>query len=163
MLRQMSFDKYEDGNDVYSYGWGIKALKEMFDIPKEGKGSYMRAKGGFDRSNFEKYVIDSLCDDLAKCKMIQLVIQPDGKLYEKVKNGNRVQGYRFYWTLSQRPAVAEAHEVKAIADRVDRNPQVLKIAKDILAGEKVKKKKPKKNGFNDFEQRDYDYSELEGE
>ena len=76
----MSFDKYEDGNDVYSYGWGIKALKEMFDIPKEGKGSYMRAKGGFDRSNFEKYVIDPLCDDLAKCKMIQLVIQPDGKL-----------------------------------------------------------------------------------
>lgn len=163
LLRQMSFDKYEDGNDVYSYGWGIKALKEMFDIPKEGKGSYMRAKGGFDRSNFEKYVIDPLCDDLAKCKMIQLVIQPDGKFYEKVKNGNRVQGYRFYWTLSQRPAVAEAHEVKAIADRVDRNPQVLKIAKDILAGEKVKKKKPKKNGFNDFEQRDYDYSELEGE
>ena len=161
LLRQMSFDKYEDGNDVYSYGWGIKALKEMFDIPKEGKGSYMRAKGGFDRSNFEKYVIDPLCDDLAKCKMIQLVIQPDGKFYEKVKNGNRVQGYRFYWTLSQRPAVAEAHEVKAIADRVDRNPQVLKIAKDILAGEKVKKKKPKKNGFNDFEQRDCDYSDLE--
>lgn len=161
LLRQMSFDKYEDGNDVYSYGWGIKALKEMFDIPKEGKGSYVRAKGGFDRSNFEKRVLDPLCDDLAKCKMIQLVIQPDGKLYEKVKNGNRVQGYRFYWTLSQRPAVAEAHEVKAIADRVDRNPQVLKIAKDILAGEKVKKKKPKRNGLNDFEQRDCDYSDLE--
>ncbi len=161
LLRQMSFDKYEDGNDVYSYGWGIKALKEMFDIPKDGKGSYMRSKGGFDRSNFEKYVIDPLCDDLSKCKMIQLVIQPDGKLYEKVKHGNRVQGYRFYWTLSQRPAVAEAHEVKAIADRVDRNPQVLKIAKDILAGEKIKKNKPKKNSFNDFEQRDCDYSDLE--
>lgn len=160
LLRQMSFDRYEVGNNVYSYGWGIKALKEMFEIPKDGKGSYTDSKGHFDRYNFEKYVIDPLCDDLAKCKMIQLVIQPNGKPYEKVKKGNRVQGYQFYWTLSQRPAVAEAHEVKAIADRVDKNPQVLKVAKDMLNGEK-KPKKPKKNSFNNFEQREYDFEALE--
>ena len=92
--------------------------------------------------------------------MIQLVIQPNGEPYEKVKKGNRVSGYQFYWTLSQRPAVAEAHEVKAIADRVDKNPQVLKVAKDMLEGEK-KPKKPKKNSFNDFPQREYDLEELE--
>lgn len=160
LLRQMSHDKYRvEGTNTYSYGWGIKAFKEMFDIPKEGKGSYMREKGGFDRSNFEKFVIEPLCADLAKCKMIQLVIQPDGKPYEKVKRGNRVDGYRFYWTYTAYPAVAEAHEVKEIQDRVDKNPQVLKVAKDILAGEKKPKKK--KNGFNDFKQNNYDFDALE--
>mgnify|MGYP002626047592 CR=1 FL=1 len=160
LLRQMSFDRYEVGNDVYTYGWGIKALKEMFDIPKDGKGSYTDKNGHFDRPKFEQRILDPICEDLAKCKMIQLVIQSNGKPYEKVKKGNRVQGYQFYWTLSQRPAVAEAHEVKAIADRVDKNPQVLKVAKDMLNGEK-KPKKPKKNSFNNFEQREYDFEALE--
>ncbi|MCR4746009.1 MAG: replication initiation protein [Lachnospiraceae bacterium] len=161
LLRQMSFDKYEVGNNLYTYGWGIKAIKEMFDIPKDGKGSYMRSpkNGGFNRAAFEKYVIEPLCEDLAKCKMIQLVIQPNGKPYEKVKKGNRVAGYQFYWTFSQRPAVAEAHEVKAIADRVEKNPQILKVAKDIVDGKKSKK--PKKSQFHNFPQRDYNYEELE--
>lgn len=161
LLRQLSFDRHKVGENMYSYGWGIKAFKEMFDIPKEGKGSYMREKGGFDRTNFERYVIDPLCEDLMKCKMIQLVIQPDGKPYVKVKSGNRVQGYQFYWTLSQRPAVAEAHEVKAIADRVDKEPQVLKVAKDIIKGEKKPKKDKGKGSFYNFEQREYDYANLE--
>ena len=162
LLRQLSFDKYQVGENMYSYGWGIKAFKEMFDIPKEGKGSYVRDKGGFDRTNFEKKVIDPLCKDLMKCKMIQLVIQPNGKPYEKVKSRNRVQGYQFYWTLSQRPAVAEAREVKAITDRVDKDPQVLKVAKDIIAGKDNPKsqKKQKKNSFNNFEQRKYSDEEM---
>lgn len=163
LLRQMSFDRYEVGRNVYSYGWGIKAFKEMFDIPKEGKGSYMRDKDGFDRANFERYVIDPLCEDLMKTKMIQLVVQPDGKLYEKVKNGNRVQGYRFYWTYSAHPAVATAPEVKAITERVDKDPQVLKVAKDVVAGKgKPKRKKSQKPAFKNFEQRSYDWGELEG-
>lgn len=153
LLRQKSFDKYEVGNNVFSYGWGVKAFKEMFDIPKDGKGSYMREKGGFNRTEFEKKVIDPLCADLAKCKMIQLIIQPNGKPYEKVKKGNRVEGYQFYWTLSQYPAVAESHEVKEIAERIDKNPQVLKVAKDILKGEKTQKKE---NMYGSFEQRDYE-------
>lgn len=162
LLRQMSYDKYAAGNNVFTFGWGIKAFKEMFDIPKEGKGSYMREKGGFDRANFEKYVIDPICKDLMKCRMIQLVMQPNGKPYEKVKNGNRVQGYQFYWTLSQRPAIADAGEVKAIADRVDKDPQVLKVAKDIVKGEKKPKKSKKDKGsFYNFEQREYDHKELE--
>ena len=124
----------------------------------------MREKGGFDRTNFEKYVIEPICKDLMKCKMIQLVIQPDGKPYEKVKEKNRVRGYKFYWTLSQRPAVADAGEVKAITDRVDKDPQVLKVAKDIIKGEKKPKKGKKdkdKGSFFNFEQREYDHEELE--
>jgi len=163
-LRQMSYETYSVGNNEFAYAWGVKRIKEMFDIPKEGKGSYMREKGGFDRTNFEKYVIEPICKDLMKCKMIQLVIQPDGKPYEKVKEKNRVRGYKFYWTLSQRPAVADAGEVKAITDRVDKDPQVLKVAKDIIKGEKKPKKGKKdkdKGSFFNFEQREYDHEELE--
>lgn len=161
LLRQMSFDRYEVGNNLYTYGWGIKALKEMFDIPKEGKGSYMRStkNGGFNRSEFEKKILDPICEDLMKCKMIQLVIQENGKPYVKVKNGKSVQGYQFYWMLSQRPLLAEPNEVKAIADRVDKDPQVLKVVRDVLKGEGKKTKN--KNAFCDIEQNVYDFDELE--
>lgn len=148
--------------NVNSYGFGIKALKEMFDIPKDGEGSYMRPDGHFNRTAFEKRVIEPLCEDMKHCKMINLVMQPDGKLYEKVKKGNRVLGYRFYWTYSAHPAVATAAEVKQIQERADKNPQVLKVAKDIVKGEKKKAEKGSgKNRFNNFEQRKYDYEELE--
>ena len=150
LLRQLT----DTRESINQHGWSVTRIKEMFDIPKEGKGSYMRTKGGFDRTNFEKYVIDPLCDDLKKCKMLNLVMQSDGKLYEKVKKGNRVQGYRFYWTISKHPAVASAEEVRKIQKRVDDNAEVLKIAKDLINGKKSKKKA-------DFEQNAYDYDALE--
>jgi hypothetical protein len=128
---------------INDYGFGIKALKEMFDIPKDGEGSYIRGDGSFDRSNFEKRVINPLCEDLKNCRMINLVMQPDGKCYEKVKQGNRVKGYRFYWTFTSHPAVATAEEVHEMQERVDKNPVVLKIAKNMMNGQK----KPKKNNF----------------
>lgn len=146
LLRQLTNTR----ESINQHGWSVKRIKEMFDIPMEGKGSYMREKGGFNRTEFEHKVIEPLCADLQKCKMINLVMQPDGKLYEKVKQGNRVQGYRFYWTFSARPSVATADDIKQIQE----NPEVLKVAKDIIKG----KKKPKKP---DFEQNTYDYEELE--
>lgn len=152
--------KTDTRQEVNCYGLGIQALKEMFDIPKDGKGSYMRENGGFDRTNFEKYVIEPLCEDLMKTKMITLVLQEDGKPYKKVKKGNRVSGYDFFWTYSARPAVAAAEEVREIQERVDKDPAVLKVAKDIIKGEK-KPKQRKKNGFNDFQQREYDFDALE--
>jgi hypothetical protein len=111
----------------------------MFGIPKDGEGSYIRGNGSFDRSNFEKRVIDPICDDIKGCRMINLVMQSDGKPYEKVKRGNRVLGYRFSWTFTSHPAVASAEEVAEIQERVDRNPQILKVAKDMLDGEKKQK------------------------
>lgn len=142
-------------------GFGIRALKELFDIPKEGKGSYMRdaKNGGFNRAEFEKKIIEPLCEDLSKTKMITLVLQKDGKYYEKVYQGKRVAGYRFHWTYSNAPAVATATEVKQIQEKVDKNPQVLKIAKDIIKGEK--KKSPLKGSFHNFPQQDYDFEALE--
>jgi hypothetical protein len=137
---------------------GIKWFKELFNIPKDGKGSYMRAKGGFNRTEFERKVIDPLCADVAKCRMINLVLQADGKYYEKMKKNGRVEAYRFNWTYTSHPRVASAQEVKQIQERVDQNPQVLKVAKDVLAGAK---KSTQKNAFNNFEQREYDSDELE--
>ena len=155
-LRQITDPKKSENSVLL----GIRAIKEMFEIPETGKGSYMREKGGFDRVNFEKRVIDPICEDLQKCRMINLIVQPDGKLYEKVKRGNRIAGYRFYWTFTAYPAVATASEVKQIQNRVDKDPQVLKVAKDILKGEKKPKKK---NQFTDIEQNQYDWDALEAE
>lgn len=87
---------------------GIKKFKEMFDIPKDGKGSYMREKGGFNRTEFERKVIDPLCDELLKTEMITLILTPEGKYYEKIKNGNRVIAYKFYWTINDpKPRIEE--------------------------------------------------------
>ena len=158
-LRQITDTKYPVNECLI----GVRKMKEMFGIPESGKGSYMRPKGGFDRAQFEKYVIDPLCDDLKNCKMIGLSVQPEGKYYEKVKSGNKVIGYRFYWTFSAYPGVATAGEVAEIQERVDKDPRVLKVAKDIIEGEKRKNRTGAGNQFNNFEQNSYDFDQLERE
>lgn len=144
-------------NETSTAKVGIRWFKELFNIPEYGQGSYMREKGGFDRNNFERKVIDPLCEDLAKCKMINLVLQPNGKYYEKLKRGGRVEAYRFDWTYTSHPGVATAKEVRQIQERVDENPEVLKVARDIVKGNK----KAKKNTFNDIGNNDIDFDELE--
>ena len=141
----------------------IKKFKEMFNIPKDGPGSYMREKSGFNRDQFEKRVIDPICAELAKTRMIQLILQPNGKYYEKIKSGNRVIAYKFFWSITEMPRLVTALEDKEIQERQIKNPQIMKVAKDIIKGEKSDKpKKTKKsNGFTDFQQRNYDYDDLE--
>ena len=133
----------------------IRFLKELFDIPKDGKGSYVRTNGHFSRPEFEKYVIDPVCEDLAKSEMIQLILQPDGKYYEKLKRGNRVIAYKLYWTISSHPRVATAQEVAEIRES---NPEVLKIAKDIVNGRKKKQPKAaRKSTFNNYSHEEIDW------
>lgn len=134
---------------------GVKEFKTIFDIPKTGEGSYTEKNGHFSRAHFERRVIDPLCEDMQHCKMIKLIMQPDGKYYVKEKQGSRVAGYRFFWDFSARPGIAAADEVKKIQERVDADPRVLKVAKDLVNGEK---KSEKAGGF---EQRVYDYAALE--
>ncbi len=131
--------------------YGIKDFKQMFNVSKDENGSYMRKDGHFARTHFERRIIDPICKDLAKCDMINLSINPDGKLYRKIKNkhGN-VLGYEFQWTISTHPKVATAEEVKLL----NQNPQDLKIAKDLAKGRKKATKA-------DFEQNTYDYDQLE--
>lgn len=140
-------------------GLGVKALKELFNIPKEGPGSYVRSKGGFDRANFEKYIIDPICEDMSKCEMIQLIVQPDGKYYEKIKEGRKVLGYKFYWNVSDRPGIANAGEIKEIRENIAKDPKTLKIAKDLALGKKKTRKE--QSTVTKFEQNTYDFDELE--
>ena len=136
----------------------IRFLKELFNIPKDGKGSYVRTNGHFSRPEFEKYVIDPVCDDLAKSEMIQLILQPDGKFYEKIKRGNRVIAYKLYWTISTHPRVASAAEVKNIQEAIDADARVLKVAKDIVNGKKKKPKAARKSTFNGYEHENVDWN-----
>lgn len=147
--------------DVNEGTVSVKKFKEMFDIPKDGPGSYMRgSQNHFDRSNFERYVIDPVCEDLTKTSMIRLILQPDGKYYQKIKSGNRVIAYKFFWTLSMHPAVATAVEVHELQNRVDKDPTILKVAQDIVTGKEKKKATPKKAAAGNYIQRDEDYTDL---
>lgn len=144
---------------VHSVRISVRTFKELFDIPQSGEGSYMREKSGFNRSEFERRVIDPLCEDMKRCKMISLIVQPDGKYYVKEKVGKRVSGYRFFWEYSARPGIATAKKTQEIREAIDKDPQVLKVARDIVEGKK--KPKQKKTTFTEFGQRNYDYDELE--
>lgn len=134
----------------------VKYLKELFNIPKEGKGSYVRQNGHFSRPEFEKRVIDPICEDLSKSEMIHLILQPDGRFYEKIKRGNRVIAYKLYWTISSHPRVATAQEVAKIREKVDKNPEILKVAKDIVS-KKKKSKSEKKSTFNGYNHEEIDW------
>ena len=172
-LRQISYGKYEVSNRIYGHLWGIKALKELFDIPENGKGSYMRENDGFDRKNFERYVLDPICKDLANCKMIQLIPLNGSKenekkkiFYEKVKSGNRVLGYQFYWVYTSRPGIASAITIQKALQDIEKDPRILKIAIDVAEGKKNPSKKKcggKQNEFNNFKQNTYDFDALEEE
>lgn len=109
----------------------IRKFKEMFNIPERGKGSYTRndEKHHFNRSEFEKRVIDPVCEELARTEMITLMLTPNGNLYEKVKRGNRVIAYKFYWTIQDpKPKLEEPEpeEVEVIeAAEVEAQPEYL--------------------------------------
>lgn len=137
-----------------------KEFKELFNIPKDGKGSYMRESGGFDRANFEKYVIEPVLRMLGACEHVVLHERgrkPNGEplYYAKIKKHGLVQGYELMYTINKYP---RAIKPETIID-VQENPVNLKIAQDVKEG----KKKPKKNKFNNFDGRKYDFDDLESQ
>lgn len=104
-----------------------KQLKEMFRIPKSGKGSYMRKDDGFDRSNFEKKVLDTAIDEINKGQMLKVlpILDSDeckkGKCYEKIKKNGYVAGYRFKYVVktSTVPPMIEDNEIPGQLDMFD--------------------------------------------
>lgn len=137
-----------------------KEFKELFNIPKDGKGSYMRENGGFDRTNFEKRVIEPVLKMLGACEHVVLHERgrkPNGEplYYTKIKKHGLVQGYELMYTINKYP---RAIKPETIID-VQENPVDLKIAQDVKEG----KKKPKKNKFNNFDGRKYDFNNLESQ
>ena len=147
---------HSDTTQVNSRIFSTKDIKQLFNIPKDGKGSYMRKDGHFDRQAFEKKVVYPLCEELKDCAMIRLVMQEDGKPFRKDKKHGYVMGYEFTWTVSTHPAVVTAEDVQRLQER----PDVLKIAKDVLNGRKKPKKAVQDKIHFELE-RQYDFDELE--
>ena len=141
--------------------FSTKDLKELFGIPKTGKGSYMKPNGKFNRTEFERKVILPVCDDLRKCKMINLHLNEDGLPYRKIKSHGRVRGYEVSWDVIDRPGIMSASEVAEVRDVLKQDPKVLKVAKDIVAGKKKPKKSKSKEAFHNYEQGEsVDYDSL---
>lgn len=137
-----------------------KELKEMWGIPKDGKGSYMRDEkhGGFNRSGFEKKVIDPVFEELSSCKHIIIYPSENGKKYTKVRKNGRIAGYDVEFVVNMHPKKIEK---ETIID-VQEHPEDLKIAQDIRKGKKKETKPaPIKNRFTDFPQRHYTAEQME--
>lgn len=176
----LNFDSNIDGNRAYKlYEYlrlhsdtrrmnsriiSTKGFKQLFDIPKDGKNSYMRKDGTFDRSNFEKKVVEPVLAMVGKCNHVVLHNygkDKNGKViyFRKVKEHNIVKGYELTYSINKYP---RAIKRETLID-VQAKPDVLKVAQDIMENNKKKASEPKKNKFNDFGQHDYDYDELERE
>lgn len=145
---------HSDTRATNSRIYSTRDLKQLFSIPKEGKGAYMKSNGHFNRTEFENKVIHPLCDDLENCAMIKLVRQADGKPFAKVKKHGYVVGYEFTWDCSTHPAVASATELK----QIEQDPAVIKVAKDILKSNHASNKK-----YHHELERDYDFEQIEAE
>ena len=92
--------------------YSTKQLKDLFGIPKDGKGSYMhydKAKGKdvFDRSNFEKKVLDVAIEEINRGQMLHIqpfvgmeaTVAKPNKLYAKIKKNGFVSGYQFKYVV----------------------------------------------------------------
>lgn len=145
---------HSDTRATNSRIYSTRDLKQLFSIPKEGKGAYMKSNGHFNRTEFENKVIHPLCDDLENCAMIKLVRQADGKPFAKVKKHGYVVGYEFTWDCSTHPAVADATELK----QIEQDPAVIKVAKDIL-----KSNHPSNKKHHHELERDYDFEQIEAD
>lgn len=135
--------------------YSTKDIKTLFNIPKSGAGSYMRAKG-FNRTEFEHKVLDPVVKDLLQCKMISLQLNQDGSAWEKIKRHGYVVGYKLTWIVSDRPGVVTATEKPQLQEAISKDPRIMKIAKDIVDGRNYKGSKQSA----DFEQRNDDLDTI---
>lgn len=125
-------------------------IKELFDIPFQGKGSYVRADGKFNRTEFEKRVIEPVLRILSECAHVVLYDygkDNDGRrvLYRKIKKGGMVQSYEVTYTINMTCKTIKPKTIIALKDK----PQAVKVAQDLLDH----KSKKKKDGFHNFEER----------
>lgn len=137
-----------------------KKIKELFDIPFKGEGSYIRKDGSLDRKNFEKRVIEPVLNILAECSHVVLFDygrnqKNERVLYEKIKKNGMVEGYEITYCINM---TCKKIKPKTIIE-MRNNPHIEKIAQDILNGNNKKPaKNTKKGGFTN---REYDFSALE--
>lgn len=173
----LNFDSNIDGNRAYKlYEYlrlhsdtrrmntriiSTKEFKELFDIPKDGKNSYMRKDRTFDRSNFEKYVIEPVLDMVGKCNHVVLHTYGQDKngktiYYKKIKQYNIVQGYELSYTINK---YQNKIKKETIID-VQAKPDVLKVAQDLIETKKKAGRPKTTNKFNQFPQREYSQEDM---
>lgn len=109
------FEEFRLHCDTSKTNWrtySTKELKDLFGIPKDGKGSYMhydkkKGKEVFDRSNFEKKVLDVAIEEINRGQMLQIrpfigmeaTAEKPNKLYAKIKKNGFVTGYQFKYEV----------------------------------------------------------------
>ena len=120
------FEELRLHSDTSRTNWrtySTEQLKKIFNVPETGKGAYMhydkkQGKDVFDRTNFEKKVLDVAIRDINKGDMIRVLPIPEsaewrkGKFYEKVKKYGYIVGYRFKYVVKTKiaPPEIEAEE-----------------------------------------------------
>lgn len=133
-----------------------KKIKELFDIPYQGEGSYIRKDGSLDRKNFELRVLEPVLRILANCSHVVLFdFGKDQKgerlLYNKIKKHGMVEGYELMYSINMTCKKIKPKTIIAMKE----SPQVAKVVQDLMNGEKKPRKK------TDIEKSDCDFEELE--
>ena len=75
--------------DFYGIPYSTKKLKMIFGLSKD---DYMRKNETFDRKNFEKKTVNKAVEEINEKSKCILNLR-----YEKIKKGNRIQAYEFYF------------------------------------------------------------------
>lgn len=132
-----------------------KKIKELFDIPFEGEGSYIRKDGSLDRKNFELRVLEPVLKILAECSHVVLFDfgkdqKGERQLYNKIKKHGMVEGYELMYSINMTCKKIKPKTIIAMKE----SPQVAKVVQDIMNGEKKPRKK-------NIEKSDCDFEELE--
>lgn len=80
-----------------------KQLKDLFGLPKDAYcRNYDYEKNtfvDFDRTNFEKKVLNKALTLVNNTEAVDIIPYEDGKLYKKIKDGRRVRGYEVQYRV----------------------------------------------------------------
>lgn len=146
-----------DTRKMCSHTFSVKDFKEMFGIPMEGKGSYIRSDGTLGRKPFEQKVIEPVLTILSRCEHVKLheIVGEDGKrsFYRKIKNGNRVQGYELTYSVVMSGTPEARQRILEQKPEQTSEPKPRKTKKPVA--------QPVQTRFHNFEQRQYDFDALE--
>ena len=75
--------------DFYGVPYSTKKLKMIFGLSKD---DYMRKNETFDRNSFERYTVNKAVKEINEKSKCILNLR-----YEKIKKGNRIMAYEFYF------------------------------------------------------------------
>lgn len=97
----------KSGGAINEYSMTTRQLKELFGL---GEEAYVRKDGHFDRTNFEKFVINPAIVDINKSETITILPWEDGKLFAKEKVRGKVVGYKFKFQIWDKKKITRNRE-----------------------------------------------------